>query len=219
MAATLELRQAPELLIVPERTARNVHGTGVFVVDPETVEVLLVEELVDKPATGRKRGELSILFETAKSINGQREPIEETVKGGLAEGFSDTYKGTIPLHLPEHISYIPDNSYHNGLVTHIGNTRIDWGIFYAFYTGPKEGLQPYNGLEVRSPQWAPFQALLGPNIRSLSRLAAEHALSTGSLERNLQLYFERPDLRTPLLDPEHSVATHYQQREQYPDMK
>jgi len=208
-----------ELEVTHEGLPRTIRGVGAWIMDSETGFVMVVEELQDKPATGRKRGEITILFETAKDINGRPEPVIETVKGALAEGFSDRDAFNNPTNLPDNLHHFDGFSYHNGLYTKIGNNDIHYGVYMMHYTGPKTGIHPYNGLEVRDPHWVHPERLRGSNVRSLTRMTAEHVLDSGIYQQNLQLARERPDLLVPVLPSSFLVADTYRARERYPDMR
>lgn len=217
MEATIYRPPVVEEEMGAERERRQVYGHGLIIIQPQSGNVLSIEELVTKPLSGRIRGERSIPFETAKLVEGAREPVDATVLGGLAEVFNDRDANGKPMKLHERLFHVAGNSYHEGIRTKIGGNDIHCGYTIMFYEGPDFNAEPYNALEVRDPQWVTPESLLAPGSRFLARLVMHDAIAGGVYQKNIADYRDRPESRLPMFDREFSLAAIYRERERYPD--
>src|SRR5690349_13385331 len=86
---------------IKEVLAPRVQGLGVIIIHPETQQILVIEEKMDKYASRRGCGEISPPMETAKkgTFGIGREKQSTTLMGALAEVLDDQFLPIAKTHL------------------------------------------------------------------------------------------------------------------------
>jgi hypothetical protein len=201
---------------------REAHGLGVIILHAQTGEVLTIEETVDKPSTGRRRGQRSIPLETAKRIDGEKEEPLPNLHGALAEVLNDRdLHGNDVRHiLKKSLHHVKDHAFHQGIRVRMGPRTIVCGYAITFYNGPAIAMEPFNAAEARNPLWLPIDSILNEEvpIRSLAREVVQEAWDSGILEENWRRYHTDEDSRVRTLPADFSIQQKYELRELHPDM-
>ena len=196
---------------IKEALIPQVQGLGVIILHPDTDQILVVEEQMDKHASRRGCGEISPPMETAKKglFGIGREKQSATLMGALAEVLDDT---SLPLAQNQLIRVQTPHPLHVSL-----NSAVTAAIEILIYEGdPSSSMfQPTASLETKTPHWMSIADFLqNPKARQWGKAVVHFAKDQGFLDfQTLQQLPTNPVLRN--ID---SIERSYIRRERKPDV-
>jgi hypothetical protein len=184
------------------------YGTGTIVISPHRPGmVLAVEEKIDKPATGRRKGQLSIPLETAVVIAGKPERSIDTIRASLAEITDDQGVADVGERFDLVANgrfYVPSKNY----------PGVQFRTALVVYDGdPEYPFAPIASDEVMNCQWVPAGEFTRKNPDEIRPLAGEvvvYEASRGS-------FLKEPQSVGSVFSPGFSLQKFYDQRSQHPD--
>jgi hypothetical protein len=200
----------------PPEAYREIHGLGLVILHGQTGAIWAVRERTNKPATGRKRGELSIPLETRKV----GETPMNNLLGAMAEAFDDVDSNGNDISGKLHASlyHVRGNSFHTGFTADILGNRILCDYAILVYDGEQISVQPYNSLEVGEAGWVNINSFLGDGVRPLARQVITQAMESDFLALNLIEYRDFSEKRLHVLPKDFSIRSMYRNREKLRDM-
>lgn len=199
-------------------------GVGVVLLNPSG-RLWTVIENESREGTGKNRGQVSILLESAKSIGGQIEPLESNVRAALAEALNDQN-----IHGRNRMNEIAGAIFtvedlgaftrHQILFPTPTSLIVCIPIVVICGTGyinPSQFHPASNG-EVSPFDWMGIDEFLTlGNGRPLAQKVVETLKNNGVIKRNLLTYHQHPGLWHPVFPHGFSFSEHCRERDKHPD--
>ncbi|MGH7204085.1 MAG: hypothetical protein ACREHC_06595 [Candidatus Levyibacteriota bacterium] len=179
-------------------------------------ELWIQQDISGREQTGRKAGQLSIIFETGKP----REPVQNNVLGAVSELAND---GT--LHVVRNNLVTMDGLQSTPRLYSANEGRpIDYSIAVVVFNGDNPdamyNLEPHDAHETVPVGWmspTDFLSLETEHVRPLARHAVGYLEAGGTIGRTLEDYRKNPDRREQVIPPWYNVSEFHQQRERVGD--
>lgn len=194
-----------------ERLAKGpIRGVGLAVINPDG-ELWVQRDLQSKERTGRRKGDLSIIFETGKS----GESHQNNVLGALSELVNDS---TLPqiqdkLVTVDGLRSTPQLTY--------GQNGSAISLVAAVTVLPHHDFHPvpHDNHETEPVGWmSPAVFLLQENVRPLARFTVSYLEEHGIIDQTLARYYT-PEHSIEFVVPEgHNISEFHRQREEVHDM-
>ncbi len=194
------MREQSQERIVPRKT-NDAYGVGTVILSPHRPGmVLAIEEKVQKSATGRETGQLSIPLETEVEIDGKPEKTIDTIRASLAEvmddrGIADVGKN---FHLVSHGDLYVSSEVNLGVHVKPAVVLFDGDPDYEFFPTVTD--------EVGSSRWVHMEALTRPLAKEVVFLEYVR----GELSA-------MPKKTEPLFPEDFSLEQLQKKRSQHPD--
>lgn len=185
-------------------------GVGIAVVNTAG-ELWVQRDLQDKPRTGRRRGDLSIIFETQKPGEAHR----SNVLGALSELINDATVSQVADRLFTLDGYQSTPR----LVFGNNGSAISYVTAVTVLDTPHFAPVPHDADETEPVGWMhPAVLLMQHNIRPLARHAVGYLHDNAIIERTLAAFRDAQHPRELVIPSGHSISEFHQQREQEQDM-
>jgi hypothetical protein len=185
-------------------------GVGLVVVR-SSGELWVQKDLKNKPPTGRRKGDLSTIFETGKPS----ESHESNVLGALSELVDDTTMHQISD------SLFTMDGFRSTPRLRFGNngSAISYVVAVTVLDNSDFAPVPHALDETTPVGWmSPVELLAHDRVRPLTRQAVGYLHSKGIIEATL-VAFNNPDQpRGFVVPPGHNISEFHQQREAIQDM-
>lgn len=206
---------------IHEREVITKRAVALIMIHAKTGDIWVQEDASDKPSTGRRKGDISIPFETEKE---GEEGSYGNVLGGLAEIFDDVDSLGEPVmpRLAKRLfsmdsGYISCNPISYKDKTN-GNTYI-CSPSILFYDGESIEGKPFDGNEAIPIGWMSTGAFLDlPYTRPVAKHLVTQLIHEGVLQQRLFQYQAYPELRIPVIPQGFSLREYYARREEFSDL-
>lgn len=177
-------------------------GMAAIIVNARTGEIWTIKEKLDKEATGRRPGQLSVPLETRKA----GESPFGNLQGAIAEAFDDV-NGRLSERL-----YPAGNVPQTTFIINESGSTILCDVSILLHEGSNTPSQPYSH-EVEDGRWMKPQDFLSGDCRPLARTVVERALAMDLIPNGLKV-----DHSKPVFPLDFSVRNTSALREMLPDV-
>jgi hypothetical protein len=186
-------------------------GVGLAVVNQDG-KLWVQKDLQDKPRTGRRRGDLSIIFETQKPD----EPHVSNVLGALSELVDDTTLPQIAGSL-----YSLDGFRSTPRLTHgVNGSAISYVVATTVLDAAEFRPGPHDAEETEPVGWMSAAVLLDhDNVRPLARHAVGYLEEHDIIGKTLAAFRDPEHPRRLVVPSGHSISEFHQKREEVHDME
>lgn len=185
-------------------------GVGLAVVN-NSGELWVQRDLRTKERTGRRRGDLSIIFETQKA----NESHASNVLGAISELVNDTTLSQIAgsLFTMDGLQSSPRLVFGNN------GSAISYVVAVTVLDTPHFAPVPHDREETVPVGWmSPAVLLTHHNVRPLTRHAVSYLQDNDIIDRTLAVFRDAQQVKKLVIPAGHSVAEFHQQREKTHDM-
>lgn len=201
-----------------QRPAPNIEenatrGIGLAVTNLEG-ELWIQQDQQGRDRTGRRKGDISIIFETEKD----GEPTRSNILGAMSELTSDR-----TLHIVKDHLYTTDGEELQSTPRIFSSNEgrpIDYALAVVIYDGnpnAMHNLEVHDKDETTPVGWMTLQDFLASNgVRPLARDAVSYLEANGTIQQKLEA-FGQPKNRRLVLPPDFVVSEYHKRRERSAD--
>jgi hypothetical protein len=190
-------------------------GAGVVIVNASNGEIWVQEDVGNNEETGRRNGEISTAFETAKrKFLWGRESHRRNVRGGLAEIVNDETLEQVG----EHFFTMDRNLLAESIPFHHNGRSYLCNMAVIIYDGPDRDFLPLD-TEAKPLGWMPVSEFLAQDhIRPVAKHAIAILERSGVIASKLEAYNNNIQPRYPVIPPGFSLRRYITGREKRQDM-
>jgi hypothetical protein len=197
--------------VMPDmKVAGPIRGIGLPVLSPSG-ELWVQRDLRKRQRTGRREGDLSIIFETEKPGESHR----SNVLGAVSELVDDATLPQIASRL-----YTLDGLHSTPRMTFGSNgSAISYVTAVTVLDNPHFNPIPHDAEETEPVGWmSPAVLLSHDNVRPLAQHAVSYLADNGIIDRTLAAFRDPQHKRELVIPSGHVIAEFHRQREEIQDM-